>query len=250
MRICVSGPQCTGKTTFIQDFLQEWPKYKTTKKTYREVITDENLDHSSVTTEETQRKILDWMVLEGRNHKPKSKIIFDRGPLDNLVYTMWAAGNNLVSEEFFLKTVERVKNSMKYVDLIIIIPLDKTIQMKDDAMRDTNLQYQRDINDIFMFLYDQYKNNFESNIFFPYNDSPGVITLSGSRDQRIKFLKENYFDETGDIYGDEHSIINPNHHEMMEELIADQQDTLKIEKGIQKADKEFEDKIKKLRSGL
>jgi predicted ATPase len=250
MRICVSGPQCTGKTTFIQDFLQEWPKYKTTKKTYRDVIVEENLDHSSKTSEETQRKILDWMVIEGRKYTPRDKIIFDRGPLDNLVYTMWAAGNGLVSEDFFKQTVTRVRNAMKYVDLIIIIPYDGTVRMEDDKLRDTNIQYQRDINDIFMFLHDQYKNNFESDTFFPYNDSPGIIVLSGSRDERITQLKRDYFDSTGDIYGDEHSILNPQHHWMVEDLITSQEESLEIEKKNRKIETDIEDNIKKLRNGL
>jgi predicted ATPase len=243
MRICVSGPQCTGKSTFIKDFLSEWPKYKTTKKTYRDIITENNLTHSSVTTEETQRKILDWMVIEGRKYSPRDKIIFDRGPLDNLVYTMWAAGNGLVSEEFFKETTKRVKNALKYVDLIIIIPTDPSIKMEDDNLRDTNIQYQKDINDIFLFLHDQYKNNFESDVFFPYNDSPGVITISGTREQRISYLKQNYFDSSGDIYGDEHSILNPDHLDMIEDLIEYQEGSLK-------AEKEIEEKIKKLKNGL
>jgi predicted ATPase len=243
MRICVSGPQCTGKTTFIKDFIQEWPSYKTTTGTYRDVITAENLDHSSVTTEVTQTKILDWMINEQKKYTTRDNVIFDRGPIDNLVYTMWAAGQGLVSENFFQKSVKRIRNSLKYVDLIIIIPADGSVIMENDNFRDTDIQYQKDINDIFLFLEDQYKNNFESDIFFPYNDSPGVITISGSRDERIKYLADNFLDKAGDVYGDEQSILNPSHLDMFNDLISSQETSLK-------AENEMEDRIKKLKSGL
>jgi len=242
MRICVSGPQCTGKTTFIKDFLEKWPKYKTTEGTYRDVISNENLSHSSTTTEETQTKILDWMINEQKKYSPRDKVIFDRGPIDNLVYTMWACSHGLISEKFFKQNTVRVRNALRYIDLIIIIPADGKIPMVNDNFRDTDIQYQKEINDIFLFLEDQYRTNFESDIFFPFNDSPGVIIISGSRDQRIKQLEENYFDSSGNIYGDEHSILSPEYLDMFDDLLTTQEKSLQAEKSI-------EEKIKKLRNG-
>jgi signal recognition particle receptor subunit beta len=43
MKIAVIGPQNTGKSTFVKDFLLEFPAYKTTQKTYRDIVTENNL---------------------------------------------------------------------------------------------------------------------------------------------------------------------------------------------------------------
>ena len=46
MRIAISGTACQGKTTLITDFLEQWPNYKTPKKTYRYVIKENKIYHS------------------------------------------------------------------------------------------------------------------------------------------------------------------------------------------------------------
>ena len=59
MRIAISGTACQGKTTLINDFLQEWSSYKTPDKSYRDLLTD---DHSTDTNEDTQWDVLNFMV--------------------------------------------------------------------------------------------------------------------------------------------------------------------------------------------
>jgi cytidylate kinase len=54
MRIAISGTACQGKTTLLKDFLEQWESYKTTKKTYRDIIKENKLDHSSETNKKTQ----------------------------------------------------------------------------------------------------------------------------------------------------------------------------------------------------
>jgi len=51
MRIAFCGAQNTGKTTLIKDFLVCWPQYKTLNKSYRDVILEKGLNHSSDTTQ-------------------------------------------------------------------------------------------------------------------------------------------------------------------------------------------------------
>ena len=58
MRIAVSGSACQGKTTFIQDFIKEWPMYSTPEKTYREYIEENNLPDSDNTNKDAQWGIL------------------------------------------------------------------------------------------------------------------------------------------------------------------------------------------------
>ena len=85
MRISISGTGCQGKTTLIQDFLQEWPGFSTPKKTYRSKLKKDN--HSKDACEDSQWDILNFMLDQLQEYKKGDNIIFDRCPLDNLVYT-------------------------------------------------------------------------------------------------------------------------------------------------------------------
>ena len=74
MRIAISGTACQGKTTLIKDFLDQWPSYKTPKKTYRDIIKDNNLDHSSETNKKTQWDILNFMIEEQQKYRKGQNI--------------------------------------------------------------------------------------------------------------------------------------------------------------------------------
>lgn len=89
MRIAISGTGNSGKTTIVKSFLHTWTNYSTPDKTYREVIKEENLSHSSKTSIDTQNKILDFMVKQVEEYDKESKVVFDRCPLDNIAYTLW-----------------------------------------------------------------------------------------------------------------------------------------------------------------
>ena len=53
MRIAISGTANIGKSTLIQDFLQEWPNYGFEIKTYRDILSEKQLPHSKKTTKES-----------------------------------------------------------------------------------------------------------------------------------------------------------------------------------------------------
>ena len=78
MRIAISGTACQGKSTLIKDFKEKWPSYKSPDKTYRDIITEQNLEHSSTTNKETQMAILDFMIDELQKTSKGDKVIFDR----------------------------------------------------------------------------------------------------------------------------------------------------------------------------
>ena len=88
MRIAISGTSCQGKSTLIKDFLKEWTNYKTIDKTYRDVIIEQGLEHSSATNKDTQWSILNFMIDELQKTSKGDSISFDRCPLDNIVYSI------------------------------------------------------------------------------------------------------------------------------------------------------------------
>ena len=86
MRIAVIGPQNTGKSTFIQDFLQEFSHYSSPHETYRDVIVSRGLVVNQKSSLESQKEIRNFMFGQLRHNK-EYNIIFDRCMIDNFVYT-------------------------------------------------------------------------------------------------------------------------------------------------------------------
>jgi len=224
MRIAFSGAQNTGKTTLLKDFVSCWPQYKTLDKSYRDVIKENNFTHSSKTTQETQRVIRDWMYAEITKNKAGDKIVYDRCLLDNLVYTLWAYRYipGSIEGKFVDETIDMVKESMRNLDILFYIPADKcNFGIVNDEFRDTNILYREQIDQIFKGVIDQYTNNFDADVFWPKNDSPGVIEVSGSRESRLITIGD-YIGETGDLIGEEHSIFNKEQLDLAEQMLKEQ----------------------------
>jgi len=241
MRIAFSGAQNTGKTTLIRDFLTCWPQYKTLDKSYRDVIKENGLTHSSNTTQETQRLIRDWMYGEIKKNKQGDKIVYDRCLLDNLVYTLWAYRYmpGSIDGKFVDETIDMVKESMRNLDIIFYIPADKcNFGIVDDEFRDVSVIYREQIDQIFKGIIDQYKTNFDADVFWPKNDSPGVIDIWGSRENRLITIGD-YIGEGGELYGEEHSIFSGEQLDIMEQLLKEQ-----------KEQKAYDDEINKLISEI
>lgn len=228
MKIAFSGTQNTGKTTLIPHFLKRWPMYKTPNGSYRDVIVENKLEHSSKTGQKTQWLILEWMVDLLQKCNSDDKLIFDRCPLDNLAYSFWSYGKGVgdIDTAFMDKTIAIVKESLKYLNIIFWIPYNNSIPIKDDGLRDTNLTHIQEINNIFESLYDQYQQNLHANVFFPKDDCPAIIKLEGTTiDQRLDYIGE-YLNPEGEIFGDDHSIFNPQHISELEQLVNQQRTLL------------------------
>ena len=206
MRISISGTGCQGKTTLIQDFLQEWPGFSTPKKTYRSKLKKDN--HSKDAGEDSQWDILNFMLDQLQEYKKSDNIIFDRCPLDNLVYTMWAHEKGQISKEFVDKCIPLIKESSKFLDIIFFVPLTKVhqVEIEDDGTRNTDPIYIKEIDNIFKTLLQYYHQNVGP--FFPKDDKPAIIDVFGTRQERIEIIKL-YLDVDGDPIG-EQGIINPN----------------------------------------
>jgi hypothetical protein len=227
MRIAFSGTANTGKTTLIKNFLAVWSQYITPEKTYRDVIKEKNLPHSSLTTTETQWEILNLMIDQLHSYDKSSKVVFDRCPLDNLAYTMWAYGKGVdgFDKEYVDKCVALTKESMRHIDIIFLLNYDETIKIIDGELRDVNHAFIREIDNIFAALYEQYYQNPEADVFFPKHDSPGIIPLPTNPQRRIDIISE-YLTPQGDIYGNEHSLFNPDKLNELEALVRQQKAAL------------------------
>jgi nicotinamide riboside kinase len=245
MRIAISGTANLGKSTLVQDFLQEWGMYGREVKTYRDVLNEKQLPHSKKTTKESQKAILDYMVNTLKEFKKSDKVIFDRCPLDNLVYSMWAMSqeDSDIDEDFISECIPIVKEALSNLDIIFFIPITKfnKIDIEDDGFRETDKQYIKEIDSFFKVLQRHYHEHPQDNPFFPRDDSPALIEVFGSREERIGMIKL-YIDAEGDLIGGDGSsdIFNPENLDVMEKLLESQ--------GLaKKEEEEFKEQLEKIK---
>ena len=223
MRICVRGTGSQGKSTFIKDFLEEWSIYKTPETSYRDSLKGQ---HSKKTTKKVQEKILNHMIDEIQKYTVDDNIIFDRGPLDNLAYTMWAYSKNQgdIDDEFVDKCVTLVRETLKLVDIIFYIPITKAAAVeydtasfrKDKKKGLTDENYRIEIDNIFKAFKRDWDVNPESKFFDP-RDKPAIIEIFGEPLERIEIVKL-YLDVDGDPIGREGSMDNIVTPEMLAEV--------------------------------
>lgn len=219
MRIAISGTACQGKSTLIKDFLETWPNYNTPEKTYRDVIIEQGLEHSSTTNKDTQWAILNFMIDELQKTSKRDNVIFDRCPLDNLVYSIWASAKNEtdIDDAFIKKCMPLVRESLRFIDVIFFTPITKTapVEIVEDELRETKKEYIEEIDNIFKAVHRDYMNNPRSS-FFVEDDRPGIIEVFGNRIERIELIKL-YLDNEGDFI-EPGNIITPEELAEMEKM--------------------------------
>lgn len=208
MKIAVSGTQNTGKSTFLKDFLKKWTMYETIDTSYRDLIKSEKLTHSKEGTEESQKKILDYLVDQTIEASKKDFVILDRCVLDNLAYSTWLHLNDKISEKFLDESRILIRETLKLFDVIFFIPLTKfsNIPIEDNNIRETDSVYREEIDTIFKAFQESYHRG--DGRVFPKGDSPPIIEIFGNREERIK-LTELYIREDGKCFGEDESLIIP-----------------------------------------
>ncbi len=245
MRIAVSGTACSGKSTLVKNILAVWSNYKTPSKTYRDLIKEKNLPHSSATSIDTQWDILNFMIDQLQETNKNSNIIFDRCPLDNLAYTLWAHDHEVegFTKEYVDKAIRLTRESMRHLDIIFLLKYDPSIKIEEDDLRDTDVNYIKEIDEIFDALYIQYRQNYDADIFFPKDDSPGIIVLPTNPQKRIDMISD-YLTPAGELYGDEHSIFNSENLSELETLVKQQKAALEAEEKEKELFKKFSIPVK------
>jgi GTPase SAR1 family protein len=179
MRIAVIGPQNTGKSTFIEDFLQEFSHYSSPSETYRDVIESRGLIVNQKTTLESQKEIRDFMFGQVR-HNMEYNIIFDRCLIDNYIYTLAQYEKGEIPKWFLDETESMMKDTLPLVDMYLFIPTSVSVPLVDDSTRDITASFIDIIN--YYFLKTLFSLSRERHIT--------VKVISGSRKERIEQIKK------------------------------------------------------------
>ena len=209
MRIAFSGTANTGKSTLLRDFLTVWQMYTTPEETYRDVIKRSKLTHSKGATKEGQEEILNFIVNSMKGKTPEDNIAYDRCALDNVVYSMWAYDKGIggIDEAFISKCIATVRESIKDLDIIFWVPYNENIRIQNDDLRETDLDFIKEIDNIFAVIYNQYilGGNFP---LFDREDMPAIIpVLATERHNRLVEIA-NYVNLDGNSINPDEQWIN------------------------------------------
>lgn len=240
MRIAFSGTANVGKSTLVTDFLNEWKNYKTPEKTYRELL--KKYPHSKQANKEGQKAFLNFLLDDMQKYNSKDNVIFDRCPLDVLVYSLWCAetGSSDIDDDFIKEIIPIIRESMRLLDIIFFIPITKAspIPIEEDGTREVDPIYIEEIDMLFKALVYDYNTNFENTVFFPKDDSPGIIEIFGNREERIHLIRQ-YLDVNGELIGGEaDSILTPENLAKLDQLIKEQKQASEVDQQTKKIIKE------------
>ncbi|MBP6888122.1 MAG: ATP-binding protein [Candidatus Pacebacteria bacterium] len=178
MRIAVIGPQNTGKSTFIKDFLKEFPHYTTPKETYRDVIERKELHVNQESTLASQKEIRDFMFGQLR-HNAEYNVIFDRCMVDNYVYSYVQYEKGELPKWLVDETEAMMKDLLQCVDLYLFIPTAVSVPLVDDGTRDITASYIDTVNHHFLRILFEIARTHHIT----------VKVISGSRQERIEQVK-------------------------------------------------------------
>lgn len=228
MRIAFSGCSCSGKSTTIKHFLEKWPNYSLVKSDYRKLINNKN--HSKNTTAKLQKEILDVLCAEAEKFTAHEKVVYDRCPLDNLVYTMWCYSKGMkgFTEKVMEYTLFKVRQSMQHFDVIFLCTRDLMPPIEKNGIREVDPEYVEEIDNIFKAILNKYKKGAETLPFFEKDNAPAIIDIYGQPFERIAQIGM-YVTEEGDAYGEDQSLIDINELAEMNKLLREQKDAMQQE---------------------
>lgn len=207
MKIAVIGAQRSGKSTLIKEICRRWPMYARPATTYRDMVAEKGLPLYEQGTVESQTAIRDFLTDEVTKYSDQKYIVYDRCILDNLAYTLYHAGNGVqgFDEAYMRQTCAITSATVKLFDVIFFCPINKQVESKlilpDDTDRvngrSVDDEYRESINEIFEAIYQA--NMQRQGFIFDPNDSPPVIRLEGSLDDRLYEISM-YIDEQGNCH--------------------------------------------------
>jgi hypothetical protein len=221
MRIAIIGSACQGKTTLVNDMIKTWPNYKAHVSGYRKLIKDENLPINKEMTQAAQWAILNCLIDDLQSYTGDDDIIFDRCPLDNIVYSLWsnAKSTSDIDDEFIKKCIPLIQQSMHLLDIIFFLPITKTapVEITEKDQREISPEFIEEIDNIFKSISHSYYRTGKSP-FFPEEDRPPIIEIFGNPAERIEMMKL-YLNEEGKVL-DGDSIFSAESIKDMEDLLG------------------------------
>jgi thymidylate kinase len=210
MRIAITSCQNNGKTTLVNAIKAFWPMYKSPEKTYRDIINEQNLSINTEGNLDSQKIIRNALIDQAQNYASESHMVHDRCIIDNLAYTFWLEeknklGGNDAVIDFITNSILMTRETIKLYDIIFYLPLNPSIKLEEKDQRSTDPQFREEIDAILFSLFETYRQ--QEGTFFPREDCPAVIELTGDLDEKIATIKE-YLNADGDLFETDESVLS------------------------------------------
>lgn len=171
MKIVIVGAQGVGKTTllnkieescFLKDFIF-------IKEIVRELVREKNIKINQEADFDSQMMIFEKHL----SNINLEKFISDRSCIDAITYAYRNFKKEKFTETEFSEFEEIFLNTLPYYDKIFFIPVE--FELESDGFRDTDRQFQLEINDLFLEIFRMYGVDF--------------IYLRGSLEERLNRFK-------------------------------------------------------------
>ena len=153
IKVAIVGTHCVGKTTLASKFAAE----VTRRGAIAEIVPEVARECPLPVNEEAPREAFYWILarqlqLEVEKSTHADILICDRSVVDNFIYYVrrfGTAGEDAEALHTFCKSW------MKTYDLIVRLPI--SFSLKDDEYRSLNIQFQREIDELFdLFVESEY----------------------------------------------------------------------------------------------
>ena len=178
MRIALSGVQCTGKTTILEEMkkCKEFEKFTFVKECIRD-LQKKGILINEQGNDETQMAIMNVHIANLSN----DNCVFDRCVLDCVSYAKYSLKHGKITEKTYNECVNCFNEFIDCYDyLVYLVPEFKMI---DDGTRSTNEEFRNEVKCYF----DEFIKDIEK------NHDTKVIRLHGTVKERMEQLMEGIF---------------------------------------------------------
>lgn len=175
MRIVVSGTHASGKSTLISDFAARHPEYSVLPDPFE--LMDEFWDAPGPAMFAAQLRLAADRLSNGEHG---SHLIAERGPLDFLAYlsALETLDEAPVSPHLWDRATGIVRDSLRLVDLVVVLPLVGSDALVAGA--DEHLALREAMNDALLDLIDDHD---------VVDERARVVEITGDRGRRLAALE-------------------------------------------------------------
>jgi deoxyadenosine/deoxycytidine kinase len=173
MKIAISGSHCTGKSTLV-DTLAVKGVFPNSVLFITEIVRGLVVGGVKVNQFNDHKSQMTILEAHHKNILNYKDFITDRCSLDAFVYSTWNYLNGGCSYREWKEYEEIFLDCINSYDYIFYLPIEFPIV--SDGFRDTDVEYQKQIHELFIRLSKMYAIN--------------LITLRGSVEERIETMKK------------------------------------------------------------
>jgi hypothetical protein len=188
MRIAVTGTHSVGKSTLVADIHAQFSGFVHEEEPYRALRDVYPIKFGKDSTRCCNGIQCFYNICRVQQYRSsEDHVVFDRCPADYIAYSIYTAHHRQTDLDmaFVESLVEPVRESLKFLDLLVFVPVsrDHPMSLEDDGIRPVDKQYRWDVDH-------QFKRLYRDGLYGLLSDSgPRLVEVTGSRDARIAQLR-------------------------------------------------------------